>query len=40
MDNGDRVTVPGTRNQIAALYGQHLPRFLLLPLVRRLWPVG
>jgi short-subunit dehydrogenase len=40
MENGDRVTVPGTRNQIAALYGQHMPRFLLLPLVRRLWPVG
>jgi uncharacterized protein len=40
LENGDRITVPGTRNQIAALYGQHLPRFLLLPLVRRLWPVG
>jgi uncharacterized protein len=40
MENGDRITVPGTRNQIAALYGQHLPRFLLLPLVRRIWPVG
>jgi uncharacterized protein len=40
LDNGDRVTVPGARNQIAALYGQHLPRFLLLPLVRRLWPVS
>jgi uncharacterized protein len=40
MDNGDRVTVPGTTNQLAAIYGQHLPRFLLLPLVRRLWPVS
>jgi uncharacterized protein len=40
MEAGDRITVPGARNQIAALYGQHLPRFLLLPLVRRLWPVG
>jgi short-subunit dehydrogenase len=39
LERGDRVTVPGTGNQIAALYGQHLPRFLLLPLVRRLWPV-
>jgi short-subunit dehydrogenase len=39
MESGDRVTVPGTRNQVAALYGQHLPRFLLLPLVRLLWPV-
>jgi uncharacterized protein len=40
LENGDRVTVPGATNQLAALYGQHLPRFLLLPLVRRLWPVG
>lgn len=39
LDKGDRVTVPGIGNQVAALYGQHLPRFLLLPLVRRLWPV-
>jgi uncharacterized protein len=40
LENGDRITVPGTRNQILALYGQHMPRFLLLPLVRRLYPVG
>jgi uncharacterized protein len=40
VDHGDRVTVPGTTNQLAAIYGQHLPRFLLLPLVRRLWPVS
>jgi short-subunit dehydrogenase len=40
VENGDRITVPGATNQLAALYGQHLPRFLLLPLVRRLWPVG
>lgn len=40
MENGDRVTVPGRRNQLLALYGQHLPRSLLLPLVRRIWPVG
>jgi uncharacterized protein len=39
LERGDRVTVPGAGNQLAALYGQHLPRFLLLPLVRRLWPV-
>jgi short-subunit dehydrogenase len=39
LAKGDRVTVPGTGNQLAALYGQHMPRFLLLPLVRRLWPV-
>jgi uncharacterized protein len=40
VERGDRVTVPGTGNQIAALWGQHLPRFVLLPLVRRLWPVS
>jgi hypothetical protein len=40
MEDGDRITVPGMRNQVAALYGQHLPRFLLLPLVKRLWPVS
>jgi uncharacterized protein len=40
LENGDRITVPGVRNQILALYGQHMPRFLLLPLVRRLYPVG
>jgi uncharacterized protein len=40
LENGDRITVPGMRNQILALYGQHMPRFLLLPLVRRLYPVG
>jgi hypothetical protein len=34
------VVVPGPINQVAALYGQHLPRFLLLPLVRRVWPVS
>jgi short-subunit dehydrogenase len=39
LEKGDRVTVPGAGNQLAALYGQHMPRFLLLPLVRRLWPV-
>lgn len=40
VENGDRVVVPGPVNQLAALYGQHLPRALLLPLVRRLWPVS
>jgi uncharacterized protein len=40
LERGDRVTVPGPINQLAALYGQHLPRSLLLPLVRRVWPVG
>lgn len=40
LENGDRVVVPGPLNQVAALYGQHLPRALLLPLVRRFWPVS
>ena len=40
LENGDRVAVPGMRNQILALYGQHLPRSLLLPLVKRVYPVG
>ena len=39
LEGGDRVAVPGIRNQIAALYGQHLPRSLLLPLVRWIYPV-
>jgi hypothetical protein len=40
LDAGDRVTVPGPQNQIAALWGQHLPRSILLPLVKRVWPVS
>jgi short-subunit dehydrogenase len=39
LESGDRVVVPGPVNRVAALYGQHLPRSLLLPLVRRVWPV-
>jgi uncharacterized protein len=40
LDSGDRVTVPGAQNQLAALWGQHLPRSILLPLVKRVWPVS
>jgi short-subunit dehydrogenase len=40
LDAGDRVTVPGAHNRIAALWGQHLPRSILLPLVKRVWPVS
>lgn len=40
LEKGERVVVPGPINQVAALYGQHLPRALLLPLVRRFWPVS
>jgi short-subunit dehydrogenase len=39
-EKGERVVAPGPLNQIAALYGHHLPRSVLLPLVRRFWPVG
>ena len=39
LESGDRVTVPGAGNQLAALWGQHLPRSVLLPLVKRIWPV-
>jgi uncharacterized protein len=40
LEKGERVLVPGPVNQVAALYGQHLPRAILLPLVRRVWPVS
>lgn len=40
LERGERVVVPGAVNRIASLYGQHLPRNVLLPLVRRFWPVG
>jgi short-subunit dehydrogenase len=39
LERGQRVVVPGTLNRIGALSGQHTPRALLLPLLRRLWPV-
>lgn len=40
LERGVRVVVPGPINRVAGLYGQHMPRSLLLPLVRRAWPVG
>ena len=40
LEAGDRVTVPGAGNQLAALWGQHLPRSVLLPLVKRFRPVS
>lgn len=40
LGRGVRVVVPGPINRVAGLYGQHMPRSLLLPLVRRAWPVG
>ena len=39
LEKGRRVVVPGTLNQAGALSGQHFPRGVLLPLLRRLWPV-
>jgi short-subunit dehydrogenase len=40
LESGDRVVVPGPVNQLVALYGQHLPRSVLLPIARRIWPVS
>jgi len=39
LEKGDRVVVPGAVNRLGALSGHYMPRALLLPLVRRLWPV-
>lgn len=40
LESGDRVVVPGPLNRIAAMYGHYLPRSVLLPIVRRVWPVS
>ena len=40
LENGERVVVPGALNQLAAYAGHYMPRALLLPAVRRVWPVG
>jgi uncharacterized protein len=40
LESGDRVVVPGPINQLAAMYGHYLPRSVLLPIVRRVWPVS
>src|SRR4051795_7976213 len=39
LEKGDRVVVPGALNQLAAYSGHYMPRSLLLPVVRRIWPV-
>jgi len=39
VERGDRIVVPGAVNRVAALYGHYTPRSVLLPLVRRVWPV-
>ena len=40
LEKGERVVGPGALNQIAAFSGHYMPRWLLLPTVRRIWPVG
>ncbi len=39
LENGERVVVPGALNQLAAFSGHYMPRSMLLPIVRRVWPV-
>jgi short-subunit dehydrogenase len=39
LEKGERVVVPGALNQLAAFSGHYMPRSLLLPVVRRIWPV-
>jgi uncharacterized protein len=39
LEDGERVVVPGALNQLAAYAGHYMPRSLLLPTVRRVWPV-
>ena len=36
-DRGKRVVVPGLINRVGGLTGQHSPRMLALPFVKRLW---
>ena len=40
LEEGERVVVPGALNQLAAYAGHYMPRSLLLPTVRRVWPVS
>jgi short-subunit dehydrogenase len=40
MLKGRRVVVPGVLNNVGALAGAHTPRSLLLPLVRRFYPLS
>jgi hypothetical protein len=39
-DKGRRVVVPGVINRVGAISGQHSPRALALPLVKRVWRRG
>ena len=40
MEDGRRVVVPGAINRVGAVGGRVTPRWLLLPLMRRFYPVG
>ena len=40
LERGSRVVVPGAANKVGALGGRLAPRSLLLPLMRRGYPVG
>jgi short-subunit dehydrogenase len=39
LEKGERVVVPGALNQLAAFAGHYMPRSMLLPVARRVWPV-
>ena len=40
MESGRRVVTPGIANVVSTIGGQHTPRSVLLPLMRRFYPVG
>ena len=40
LDKGKRVVIPGAFNQVSALSGRLTPRSVLVPLLRRVYPVG
>ena len=40
LDEGRRTVVPGLANVAGTIVGQYTPRSLVLPLMRRLYPVG
>jgi short-subunit dehydrogenase len=37
LESGKRVVVPGVLNRATAVGGQHMPRALALPLIKRVW---
>lgn len=40
LDKGERVVVPGVLNRAQSIGGRLMPRWALLPLARRVWPVS